>query len=595
MTPGSYPASTTHTLRCAIYTRKSHEEGLDQAFNSPDAQREAGIDYINSQKHEGWEIVDHRYDDGGYSGGNMDRPALTQLLDDIKHGEVDVVVVYKVDRLSRSLHDFARMMQVFDEQKVSFVSVTQQFNTTTSMGRLTLNMLLSFAQFEREVTGERIRDKIAATKKKGLWVGGQPPLGYRLEDRQLHIVQNEARLVEDIFRGYLEQQSLIDLADRFNGEGYTTKRWHSTRDKEHGGKPLTPKYLHRVLTNPLYIGKIVHKGKVWKGQHEPIVERKLWDRVQKAIDTRNNQSRHRWDQPHLLKGRLRTHEEFAMSPTSVHRPSAATGASGGGGKRLVRYYVSQKGYKNCPIKTINARYLDGLVRALVLGHLSDEAFDPLRRSETQIRDHWVRAMIHRVCLAPDQLTVELDTRQIEICGEQDWPKTEGEQTSEPMPTCLYKPKVQKRRHRVILTLPIQIKRLDGKRMLLSPDGQDLFVSGESEPKDHIVRAIGNAYYWRQLFEQEALTLTQLAERLGMSTSYVRKYLPLINLSPDILKRALTGQLPPRITLLNLLEAAKHLDWMKQSAYLGLKPLRLMAKRAAKSSRTSRPFNSKAHR
>ncbi|MEM8736941.1 MAG: recombinase family protein [Planctomycetota bacterium] len=308
-------------IRCAIYTRKSHEEGLDQAFNSLDAQREAGLDYIRSQKHEGWQAIETAYDDGGFTGGNMERPCLKRLLTGIEYGLVDVVVVYKVDRLSRSLGDFASMMKAFEQHNVSFVSVTQQFNTTTSMGRLTLNMLLSFAQFEREVTGERIRDKIAATKKKGLWVGGQPPLGYRLEDRQLRIVPAEAELIENVFRGFLQAEgSLLALADRLNREGHTTKRWISTRGKTHGGKPLTPKYLHRVLTNPLYIGRIVHKDKNWKGRHEPIVPLKLWDEVQGAIDHIRRQTQHRWDQPHLLKGKLRTHEGFAMSPSSVHRP-----------------------------------------------------------------------------------------------------------------------------------------------------------------------------------------------------------------------------------------------------------------------------------
>ncbi|MFG0249348.1 MAG: recombinase family protein, partial [Phycisphaeraceae bacterium JB051] len=275
--PGTPGSKQSPTRRCAIYTRKSHEEGLDQAFNSLDAQREAGLDYIRSQKHEGWQAIDTQYDDGGYSGGNIQRPAIQQLIEDIKHGSIDVVVVYKVDRLSRSLHDFAQLMKLFDEHQVCFVSVTQQFNTTTSMGRLTLNMLLSFAQFEREVTSERIRDKLAATKKKGLWVTGQPPLGYKVIDKHLHIHPDEVKLVEKIFRGYLESQSLLELAELLNAQGHNTKQWTSTRGITHGGKPLTPKYLYRVLTNPVYIGKITHNQHVWPGIHKPIIPRKLWD------------------------------------------------------------------------------------------------------------------------------------------------------------------------------------------------------------------------------------------------------------------------------------------------------------------------------
>lgn len=340
--------SDTVTKRCAIYTRKSSEEGLDQAFNSLDAQREAGVDYIRSQKHEGWVILDQSYDDGGYSGGTTKRPALKQLLEDIERGDVDVVVVYKVDRLSRSLHDFAQMMKLFDEQRVSFVSVTQQFNTTTSMGRLTLNMLLSFAQFEREVTGERIRDKLAATKKKGMWVGGQPPLGYRLEDSKLVIIPKEAELIRTIFRGYLKRPSLIQLADQLNQRGFTTKHWVSTKGLTHGGKPLNPKYLYRILTHPLYIGKITHKDKVWAGKHDPIIDRPLWDKIHSVIQKQHRQTRHRYDHPYLLKGKLRTHEDFAMSPSTVHRPAPTPGpgiTTNGQHKRLIRYYVSQKAIK----------------------------------------------------------------------------------------------------------------------------------------------------------------------------------------------------------------------------------------------------------
>src|SRR5262245_31517338 len=235
-------------VRCAIYTRKSSAEGLAQAFNSLEAQREAGVDYVKSQKHEGWEVVRARYDDGGFSGATMQRPALERLLADIESGDIDVVVVYKVDRLSRSLGDFAQMMQRFDRHGVSFVSVTQQFNTTNSMGRLTLNMLLSFAQFERDIAGERIRDKLAATRKKGMWVSGQPPLGYRLqkegEERKLYVVPEEAVLVRKIFSGYLETPSLIDLAERLNAAGHTTKGFRSKTGRSHGDRRLTNKYLY---------------------------------------------------------------------------------------------------------------------------------------------------------------------------------------------------------------------------------------------------------------------------------------------------------------------------------------------------------------
>jgi len=266
---------SNETKRCAIYTRKSHEEGLEQEFNSLDAQRQSGEDYIKSQKHEGWRAITKSYDDGGYSGGNTKRPALKQLMLDIERGEIDVVVVYKVDRLSRSLSDFAQLMKVFDDRGISFVSVTQQFNTTTSMGRLTLNMLLSFAQFEREVTGERIRDKIAATKKQGLWAGGMSPLGYSLEKNRLTVIPEEAELVRMIYDGYLEHGSLVRLAEELNANGRTTKYWQSHNGKWHGGKVITTGYLNKALTNPVYVGIIKHKDNLWPGLHERSEERRV--------------------------------------------------------------------------------------------------------------------------------------------------------------------------------------------------------------------------------------------------------------------------------------------------------------------------------
>lgn len=556
--------------RCAIYTRKSHEEGLDQVFNSLDAQREAGLDYIRSQKHEGWRAIDTLYDDGGYSGGTMERPGLQRLLADIECGRIDVVVVYKVDRLSRSLHDFARMMQVFDQHRVSFVSVTQQFNTTTSMGRLTLNMLLSFAQFEREVTGERIRDKLAATKKKGLWVTGQPPLGYRSVEQELRIVPEEAAMVRAIYEGYLENPSLMELSQRLSADGHTTKHWCSSRGRWHGGCRLTSKYIYRVLTNPIYVGKITHKGKVWPGRHEPIVAQSLWDRVQTAIEGRNHQARHRWSHTHLLKGKIKTGEGYTLSPSAVHQSTKTSGQ-----KRLVRYYVSQKairqGCRNCSIKTLNAQHVDELVRALVLDYLRrHEAFNVLHSQEPQISDHWLRVVIGQVVVAPDQLTLELDAAQIEACKADEELRRPSDRAMDGMiPTCLYQPRVEQRGKLVVLTLAIQIKRLDGRRLLLSPDGHDLFMPTQPQPRPHLVTAIAQAYRWKQELEQRQLAMNELADQLTISTSLIRKYLPLIYLAPDILRRVLTGQLPPSVTLQNLLDAAQHLDWSRQRRYLRL--------------------------
>jgi site-specific DNA recombinase len=275
--------TTRRSLRGAIYTRVSTEQGLEQDFNSLDAQREACQAYIKSQTHEGWRLVRDRYDDGGFSGGSMDRPALQKLLVDVQARRIDVIVVYKVDRLTRSLADFAKLVETFDAHGVSFVSVTQSFHTTTSMGRLTLNVLLSFAQFEREVTGERIRDKIAASKKKGMWMGGVVPLGYRVEDRALHIVEEHAEIVRSLFRRYLEAGSVVRLKQRLDAEGFRLPVRIDGGGRSTGGGFLSRGHIYKILSNPIYVGLIAHKGQVHEGLHPPIVPQDLWDEVQQSL------------------------------------------------------------------------------------------------------------------------------------------------------------------------------------------------------------------------------------------------------------------------------------------------------------------------
>src|SRR5271168_1624952 len=270
-------------FRCAIYTRVSTDQGLEQDFNSLDAQREASEAYIRSQAHEGWRLKRDRYDDGGFSGGSMDRPALQKLLADVEARRIDVIVVYKVDRLTRLLADFAKLVEMFDRHDVSFVSVTQSFNTTTSMGRLTLNVLLSFAQFEREVTGERIRDKIAASKKKGMWMGGVVPLGYRVEDRALHIVEDHAEIVRSLYRGYLAVGSVVRLTQQLDAEGVRIPIRIDGTGRSTGGGLLSRGHVYKLLSNPIYIGRIAHKGQIYEGHHPPIVIQDLWDEVQQSL------------------------------------------------------------------------------------------------------------------------------------------------------------------------------------------------------------------------------------------------------------------------------------------------------------------------
>src|SRR5215207_5778217 len=316
-------------LRCAIYTRVSTEHGLEQEFNSLDNQREAAEAYVKSQAHEGWRCLPTRYDDGGFSGASMERPALQQLLAEIRSRRIDVVVVYKVDRLTRSLTDFAKLVELFDQHGVSFVSVTQSFNTTTSMGRLTLNVLLSFAQFEREVTGERIRDKIAASKKKGLWMGGHVPLGYRVEKRKLVIHEHEAATVRLIFERYLARGSLPSLQEELREGGVRTRARPLASGKTIGGVPFTNGPLAHLLRNRVYLGEINHKGHSHPGEHEPIIAPDLFKAVQEMLAANHHPKRVRLRAGALLLGRIFDDRGHRMTPTHSNK----------GGARY-RYYTS---------------------------------------------------------------------------------------------------------------------------------------------------------------------------------------------------------------------------------------------------------------
>jgi DNA invertase Pin-like site-specific DNA recombinase len=347
-------------LRCAIYTRKSSEEGLDMEFNSLDAQREACEAYIASQRSEGWAAIREPYDDGGVSGGTLERPALQRLLADVEAGLIDVIVVYKIDRLSRSLMDFARLVEIFDRNQVTFVSVTQSFNTTTSMGRLTLNILLSFAQFEREVIGERIRDKFAASRKRGMWMGGYVPLGYDVRDRKLIINEAEAATVRMIFKRFVAIGSATKLAKALVAEGVRTK----------SGRLVDKGYIYRLLNSRVYLGEATHKGVSYPGEHVAIIDRSLWDKVHSILQTspRLRAANARARTPALLKGLIFTETGCAMTPAFTKK-----------GTRLYRYYVSMDVIRN---------------RAL------DESPGPLRLPAPMVEDA-VIGEIHRMIRAPE--------------------------------------------------------------------------------------------------------------------------------------------------------------------------------------------------
>jgi DNA invertase Pin-like site-specific DNA recombinase len=395
-------------LRCAVYTRKSSEEGLDQEFNSLDAQRDACEAYIASQKAEGWWLLRDRYDDGGISGATLERPALKRLMADIEAGRVDIVVVYKIDRLSRALMDFAKLVEVFDRNNVTFVSVTQSFNTTTSMGRLTLNILLSFAQFEREVIGERIRDKFRASRSRGMWMGGHPPLGYQVKDRKLIVNEAEAATVRMIFERFVKIGSATTLARALADEGVRTKR----------GRAIDRGYLYLLLNNRTYIGEVAHKGTAFPGEHQPIISRELWNKahsiLQESPRKRAANTRGR-DTPALLRGLLFGPNGLAFTPTYTRR-----------GKRLYRYYVStgviKRGPEACSIRRVPAAEVENVVidqvRILVqTPEIIVRTWKQARQQDRGITEDEVRAALFDLSALRDELFPAEQARIVQLLVE----------------------------------------------------------------------------------------------------------------------------------------------------------------------------------
>ena len=384
---GTMP-STTKKLRCAVYTRKSTDEGLDKEFNTLDAQREACEAYVASQRAEGWVLVRDRYDDGGFSGGTLERPALKRLLADIEQDLVDVIVVYKIDRLSRSLMDFAKLVETMEAHGVTFVSVTQSFNTTTSMGRLTLNILLSFAQFEREVIGERIRDKVAASKARGMWMGGKVPLGYDVANRKLVINDAEAPRVRRVFELFVETGSGVETVRRLQTEGITNR----------AGKLLDKGDVYKALNLRTYIGEVTHKGNIYRGEHEAIVPRDLWDRAHAILQVspRTRATQNRQHAPALLKGLILGIDGRAMSPTHCRK-----------GGRLYRYYVAQRvlkgdaGDESSIVRRVSAAEIEGAVIAQVRALLRQPeivvgTWLAARRDAPDLTEREVRDALHRL-------------------------------------------------------------------------------------------------------------------------------------------------------------------------------------------------------
>lgn len=545
-------------LRCAIYTRKSTEEGLDQAFNSLDAQREACAAYIQSQKSEGWILHPTLYDDGGFSGGSMERPALARLLADVREGKVDIVIVYKVDRLTRSLNDFARIIDVFDAAGASFVSVTQQFNTTTSMGRLTLNVLLSFAQFEREVIAERIRDKIAQSKARGIWMGGPVPLGYDVDDRKLLPNVKEAKIVEHIFQRYLAVPSVMALMEELKTEGIVTKRQTMRDGSVRGGQPFVRGPLHHLLANPIYVGKIRHRDQVYDGEHSPIIDQTLWDAVQAkragAIGTRRarGNSEHR----SLLTGMIRDHVDRPMSPSHAVKQ-----------KRRYRYYVS----------SMTAVADDATIKAPALRL-------PAAELEQATIDAVASLIVdQRTIMALPQVDAQSTRRRIDAgpalgSAIQGGRKNEVRQSLQSLDLAIIvrpdgiEASISRRRLVALLDGTPQIAEDDGVRLPLliatAPDRRGrnlkLVLRSDEERKPNVdlelVALIRKAEAARQqLFTQTSTTNDRAAERVAR----------LAFLAPDIITAILEGRQPPSLTPRRLMKhAAIPLDWKGQRMALG---------------------------
>ncbi len=585
--------------RCAIYTRKSTDEGLDQAFNSLDAQREACAAFILSQKHEGWSALPALYDDGGYSGGTMERPALKRLIADIEAGQVDVVVVYKVDRLTRALSDFAKLVEVFDRREVSFVSITQQFNTTTSMGRLTLNVLLSFAQFEREVIGERVRDKIAASKKKGMWMGGQPPLGYDVKDRKLVVNESEAETVRHIFARYLERKSVLALHEEIASEGIRSKRRVRSDGSVYGNQILGRGALYQMLQNRIYRGAITHKGAAYPGQHPAIVDQDLWDQVQATLAGNRVERANgtRGKQPSLLTGLLFDQDGERLSPTHAVKKGTRyryyTSSS-----LVTRARTSRTGGWRIPAGNLEGLVIDRL-RTLFTDHgelldtVAEEASDAIgtrqlieragriaeelgNESPDQVRP-LVISLVRRVEIGPDAIRIEIDRQRLSVLLQSDGsgpPVGVGSATHNATSEDAGDAGDANRGEAtdtnpediMTLTIAARLQRAGREMRMIVQDAEN-----QRAPDPALLRALARAHDFRErLMRDPHLSPHDIARAEGVSAAYIYATLRLAWLAPDIVEAIVNGRQPSRLTATELFRVSGHLPlgWLHQRTLIG---------------------------
>jgi site-specific DNA recombinase len=539
-------------LRCAVYTRKSTEDGLEQEFNSLDAQREACEAYVLSQRHEGWNLVPGRYDDGGFSGGNMERPGLKALLAEVDAGLVDVIVVYKVDRLTRSLADFAKIVELLDARQASFVSVTQAFNTTTSMGRLTLNVLLSFAQFEREVTGERIRDKIAASKRKGLWMGGPVPLGYHVVERKLMPKPEEAERVRYIMRCYLESFSAPRLLERLEREGVLTKVQHRVSGPHRGGIPFRRGSLFYLLKNPVYRGKIVHKGTAHDGEHVPIVDEELWNAVQARLrEKAPPRKRPKNDRQNaLLVGLLADRHGRQIVPTYATK-----------GTRRYPYYETRKDLAR-PADPPSTRFAQGQLDGHVLQHLGTLLGDDhgLRRLANIDEADLLRTMFEKARLLATRLKQSGDA-QAAIRSLITLIKVEKgsvELTLKPATLGLFDQPCW----RWSIPLPVRKPFREAK---LRIDGGE---SGKPVNGDLLALLVDARAALELVQSSPELSLHQIGKREGRCRTHLARLLRTAWLSPRIVEAIVEGTQPRKLNRQLLLATNLPIDWAQQERLLG---------------------------
>lgn len=534
-------------LRCAIYTRKSSEEGLDQDFNSLDAQRESCAAYIASQKHEGWQAVKTHYDDGGFSGGNMERPALKRLLEDIEAGKVNIVIVYKVDRLTRSLMDFAKIIERFDKQSVSFVSVTQQFNTTSSMGRLTLNVLLSFAQFEREVTGERIRDKIAASKKKGMWMGGFVPLGYDLKDRKLLINAREAQTIQHIYRRYLDLGCVRLLKEDLDRQGI-----HSKARGQKGGCSFGRGTLYNILSNPIYIGQIRHKGTCHPGQHKAIIAQETWEQVQNHLAS--NSASHKTRSNHTdscpLNNRLFDVSGERLVPVHVNKKG-----------RRYRYYISESLRRDPKNDSSSGWRLPGreiehmIVRAASEIILDDGAISNALQ-ESKVSLHLVPSALNAAKKIKPADLIDKFIQRVEL------------QQSEirlTLSLASLLPEINSNTLTIVRDIPMQMKRRGVEMRLMIGNAAPTRVD------QTLLKTIIRAHKWfNDLVSGQVNNMAEIASRESFDKSYVSRVLALAFLAPDITESIIEGRQPFNLSAEKILRRIHlPLDWAQQHLLLGV--------------------------